>query len=283
MLTVADVTKKYGSFTAIENISIDLSNGMYGLLAPNGAGKTTLIKMISTLLEPTSGEILLDGMEIRNMGADYRTLLGYLPQHFGYYRGNTPVQYLDYLAALKGMDKRGLKERIQDVLTQVGLQDSMTTKMKKFSGGMIQRVGIAQAILNDPKILILDEPTAGLDPKERVRFRNIISALSKEKIVILSTHIVSDIESIANRVVMIKDKHLHKNDTVASICGELDGSIFETSVSNNDYDNFAKNYFVLSARQERDGMTVRFYSENTENGFTELTPNLEDVFLTTYR
>ena len=283
MLTVADVTKKYGSFTAIENISIDLSNGMYGLLAPNGAGKTTLIKMISTLLEPTSGEILLDGMEIRKMGADYRTLLGYLPQHFGYYRGNTPVQYLDYLAALKGMDKRGLKERIQDVLTQVGLQDSMTTKMKKFSGGMIQRVGIAQAILNDPKILILDEPTAGLDPKERVRFRNIISALSKDKIVILSTHIVSDIESIANRVVMIKDKHLHKNDTVASICGELDGSIFETSVSNNDYDTFAKNYFVLSARQERDGMTVRFYSENTENGFTELTPNLEDVFLTTYR
>ena len=134
MLTVANVTKKYGSFTAIENISIDLSNGMYGLLAPNGAGKTTLIKMISTLLEPTSGEILLDGMEIRKMGADYRTLLGYLPQHFGYYRGNTPVQYLDYLAALKGMDKRGLKERIQDVLTQVGLQDSMTTKMKKFSG-----------------------------------------------------------------------------------------------------------------------------------------------------
>ena len=239
--------------------------------------------MISTLLEPTSGEILLDGMEIRKMGADYRTLLGYLPQHFGYYRGNTPVQYLDYLAALKGMDKRGLKERIQDVLTQVGLQDSMTTKMKKFSGGMIQRVGIAQAIMNDPKILILDEPTAGLDPKERVRFRNIISALSKEKIVILSTHIVSDIESIANRVVMIKDKHLHKNDTVASICGELDGNIFETSVSNNDYDNFAKNYFVLSARQEHDGMTVRFYSENTENGFTELTPNLEDVFLTTYR
>ena len=131
MLTVADVTKKYGSFTAIENISIDLSNGMYGLLAPNGAGKTTLIKMISTLLEPTSGEILLDGMEIRKMGADYRTLLGYLPQHFGYYRGNTPVQYLDYLAALKGMDKRGLKERIQDVLTGriAGFHDNENEKV----------------------------------------------------------------------------------------------------------------------------------------------------------
>ncbi len=283
MLTVSDVTKSYGSFTAIENISIDFDNGLYGLLAPNGAGKTTLIKMITTLLFPTSGEILWNGAEITKLGDEYRELLGYLPQRFGYYKNNTPVQYLDYLAALKGIPAKGLKKRILDVIEQVGLADSANVKMKKFSGGMLQRVGIAQAILNDPKILILDEPTAGLDPKERVRFRNIISALSKDRIVILSTHIVSDIESIANQVVMIKDKHLYKNDTVTSICSEIEGKIFETTVADKDYEEFERNYFVLSARQEHNGMTVRLYTDKPEANFKECVPNLEDVFLVTYR
>lgn len=284
MLTVSDVTKNYGKFTAVENITLDLDNGLYGLLAPNGAGKTTLIKMITTLLIPTSGEILYNGVEIRKMGAEYRTLLGYLPQKFGYYKNNSPIQYLDYLAALKGMPTNGLKQRIGEVIEQVGLTDSANVKMRKFSGGMLQRVGIAQAILNDPKILILDEPTAGLDPKERVRFRNIISALSKDRIVILSTHIVSDIESIANRVIMIKDKHLYKNDTVTAICSELDGCVFETSVSDNEYADFESKYLVLSARQERDGMTVRYYdNDKTTIAARECVPNLEDVFLVTYR
>lgn len=284
MLTVSDVTKIYGKFTAVENITLDLENGLYGLLAPNGAGKTTLIKMITTLLNPTSGEILYNGVEIRRMGAEYRTLLGYLPQKFGYYKNNTPMQYLDYLAALKGMPADGLKQRICEVIEQVGLADSINVKMRKFSGGMLQRVGIAQAILNDPKILILDEPTAGLDPKERVRFRNIISTLSKDRIVILSTHIVSDIESIANHVVMIKDKHLYKNDTVTAICSEIDGCVYETSVSDSDYAEFESQYLVLSARQEHDGMTVRFYNDNKKDiEAKECTPNLEDVFLVTYR
>jgi ABC-type multidrug transport system ATPase subunit len=284
MLTVSDVTKNYGKKTAIENINLNLDNGLYGLLAPNGAGKTTLIKMITTLLRPTSGVILYNGMEIQKMGAQYRSLVGYLPQQFGYYKNNTPVQYLDYLAALKGMPTDGLKQRIYDVIEQVGLSESANIKMKKFSGGMIQRVGIAQAILDDPKILILDEPTAGLDPKERVRFRNIISALSKDRIVILSTHIVSDIESIANRVVMIKDKHLYKNDTVTAICSELDGCVFETSLTDAEYGEFEKQYLVLSARQEHDSMTVRFYSDKkTDRDAKECTPNLEDVFLVTYR
>lgn len=284
MLTVSDVTKNYGKFTAVENITLDLDNGLYGLLAPNGAGKTTLIKMITTLLIPTSGEILYNGVEIRKMGAEYRTLLGYLPQKFGYYKNNTPVQYLEYLAALKGMPTNGLKQRIREVIERVGLTDSANVKMRKFSGGMLQRVGIAQAILNDPKILILDEPTAGLDPKERVRFRNIISALSKDRIVILSTHIVSDIESIANRVIMIKDKHLYKNDTVTAICSGIDGCVFETSVSDNEYADFENKYLVLSARQERDGMTVRYYDKDkTTTTARECVPNLEDVFLVTYR
>jgi ABC-type multidrug transport system ATPase subunit len=284
MLTVSNVTKKYGKKVAIENINLNLDNGLYGLLAPNGAGKTTLIKMITTLLFPTSGDILWNGVEIQKMGAEYRSLLGYLPQKFGYYRNNTPLQYLDYLAALKGMPLEGLKQRIDEVIAQVGLSESADVKMKKFSGGMLQRVGIAQAILGNPKILILDEPTAGLDPKERVRFRNIISALSKDRIVILSTHIVSDIESIANRVVMIKDRSIYKNDTVTAICSELDGCVFEISLTDSEYCDFEKNHLVLSARQERNGMTVRFYSDGKMDiNARECVPNLEDVFLVTYR
>ena len=284
MLSVSDVTKTYGKFTAVENITLDFDNGLYGLLAPNGAGKTTLIKMITTLLNPSSGEILYSGVEIRKMGAEYRSLLGYLPQKFGYYKNNTPVQYLGYLAALKGLPTSGLKHRIGEVIEQVGLSNFANVKMRKFSGGMLQRVGIAQAILNDPKILILDEPTAGLDPKERVRFRNIISALSKDRIVILSTHIVSDIESIANRVLMIKDKHLSKNDTVTGVCSELDGSVFETTVPDDAYAEFERNHLVLSVRQGRDGTTVRYYDrDNTNVTARECVPNLEDVFLVTYR
>lgn len=282
MLTLSKVSKSYGKFLAVEDISMELENGLYGLLAPNGAGKTTLIKMIATLLFPTDGEILYEGEEIHKMGVRYRDLLGYLPQNFGYYKNNTPRQYLDYLGALKGMSKRETAERIEELLAMVGLQDVAGKKMKKFSGGMIQRVGIAQAMLNNPKILILDEPTAGLDPKERVRFRNIISALSKDRIVILSTHIVSDIESIANQVIMIKDKHLYKMNTVDQICGELDGKVFECQVSERDFESFEQNHFVLSARQERGYMQVRFYEEEITDSIP-CTPNLEDVFLVEYR
>ena len=171
--------------------------------------------------------------------------------------------------------------RIGELIELVGLSESANTKMRKFSGGMLQRVGIAQAMLNDPKILILDEPTAGLDPKERVRFRNIISELSKDRIVILSTHIVSDIESIANRVIMIKDKHLYKNDTVDAICGGLDGKVYETFISNGERMDIGGG-FLLSSRQERGGASVRFYSEEKADGMI-CTPNLEDVFLVAYR
>ena len=177
MLTLNNVSKNFGKFTAVENISLNMDNGLYALLAPNGAGKTTIIKMITTLLNPTEGEILYDGVNIKTMGAAYRELLGYLPQDFGYYKNNTPKQYLSYLAALKGVPKKETAEKIDYLLEMVGLSENADKKMRKFSGGMIQRVGIAQAMLNDPKILILDEPTAGLDPKERVRFRNIISVL----------------------------------------------------------------------------------------------------------
>lgn len=283
MLTLSHISKSYGKFLAVEDINLELEHGLYGMLAPNGAGKTTLIKMITTLLFPSEGEILYDGIPIQKMGEKYRDLIGYLPQQFGYYKNNTPVQYLDYLAALKNLPKQGMREKIDELLELVGLSDVADKKMKKFSGGMIQRVGIAQAMLNDPKILILDEPTAGLDPKERARFRNIISALSKDRIVILSTHIVSDIESIANQVIMIKDKHLYQMDTVANICGLLEGKVYERPVADDDFTDFEKEHLVLSARQEQEFLQVRYYSEKPEAEAKPCTPNLEDMFLVSYQ
>ena len=283
MLTLSHVSKSYGKFPAVEDISLEMEHGLYGMLAPNGAGKTTLIKMIATLLVPTQGEILWDGIPVAKLGEKYRDLLGYLPQQFGYYKNNTPVQYLDYLAALKNMPKQTAKEKIEQLLELVGLSDVADKKMKKFSGGMIQRVGIAQAMLNDPKILVLDEPTAGFDPKERVRFRNILSVLSKDRIVILSTHIVSDIESIANHVIMIKEKQLLKNDTVPNICKELEGKVFEKSINESKIQEFEQKRIILSMRQESEKMMVRYYSEEEDNNARPCTPNLEDVFLVTYR
>ncbi|CDA29161.1 ABC transporter ATP-binding protein [Eubacterium sp. CAG:156] len=286
MLTLNNVSKNFGKFTAVENISLNMDNGLYALLAPNGAGKTTIIKMITTLLNPTEGEILYDGVNIKTMGAAYRELLGYLPQDFGYYKNNTPKQYLSYLAALKGVPKKETEEKMDYLLELVGLAENADKKMKKFSGGMIQRVGIAQAMLNDPKILILDEPTAGLDPKERVRFRNIISVLSKDRIVILSTHIVSDIESIANQVILIRDKHIYKMDSVANICNELSGKVFEMQVSDKEYAQMEEKYIILSARQEKGYMTIRVFDEaddGTDNdNKISVSPNLEDVFLVNY-
>ena len=285
MLTLSNVSKKYGKYTAVENITCGMKDGLYGMLAPNGAGKTTLIKMITTLLVPTSGEILYNGENIWTMGAAYRDLLGYLPQQFGYYKNNTPVQYLRYLACLKKMPRQKADDRIEELLDMVGLADAAHKKMKKFSGGMLQRVGIAQAMLNDPKILILDEPTAGLDPKERVRFRNILSAFIKGRIVILSTHIVSDIESVANQVIMIRDKHLHCMDTVPEICSTLAGTVYEIEIPDRELEYFQEERLVLSAGQEGGKMLVRYYSGgmDPEYGSVACSPNLEDVFLVVYQ
>lgn len=285
MLTLVNISKKYGNQTAVENINLDMEHGLYGMLAPNGAGKTTIIKMITTLLFPTTGEILYNGVNITEMGAEYRDLIGYLPQQFGYYKNSTPTEYLEYLACLKKLPKEKIKERTKELLEMVGLSDVANKKMKKFSGGMIQRVGIAQAMLNDPKILILDEPTAGLDPKERVRFRNIISMLSKDRIVILSTHIVSDIESIANQVMLIKDHHLYKLDTVSNICNGLEGNIYEVEVPDAEYEAFENEHQILAARQENGKMVVRFYEkeDSAVKNATLCNANLEDVFLVIYQ
>lgn len=222
MLSINQVTKKYGNFTALEGINLELENGVYGLLAPNGAGKTTLLNMIATLSYPTHGEITWHGTDIVVLDDKYRDILGFLPQKFGYYKNYTPKQFLNYMATLKGIEKKKRNTLIDDLLAKVSLSDVKDKKMKKFSGGMIQRVGIAQALLNNPKILILDEPTAGLDPKERVRFRNMIRELSGDRIIILSTHIVSDIETIADKIIMIKNHKIFCFDSLENICHTLE-------------------------------------------------------------
>ncbi|MBU5675108.1 ABC transporter ATP-binding protein [Alkaliphilus sp. MSJ-5] len=284
MLMVNNVSKSYGKFSVLKNINLEFTNGVYGLLAPNGAGKTTLIKMLTTLLFPNEGEILYNGTDIFKMGDNYRDILGYLPQDFGYYKSYSPRKFLHYLSALKGMDRKNSDEKINELLKLVGLENVADKKMKKFSGGMIQRVGIAQAMLNDPKILILDEPTAGLDPKERVRFRNLLTDLSRERIVILSTHIVSDIESIANEIIMIKDRAVLYKDNLKNICKILDGMVYETEIEFDQVLNFRQQYFSLSEKQEDGKMKIRFISENKlEDGWIHVNPSIEDVFLYVYK
>jgi len=280
MLLLNNVTKKFGSFTALEDISLEFSNGVYGLLAPNGAGKTTLIKMLTTLIFPTKGEILWNGDEIVKLDADYRDIIGYLPQDFGYYKNHSPREFLLYIAALKGIDREVAKRKSDELIEIVGLANVKNKKMRKFSGGMVQRVGIAQAMLNDPGILILDEPTAGLDPKERVRFRNLISTLSKDRIVILSTHIVSDIETIANYVVMFKNHKLFVNDAPSAICNTIAGKVFET----NNIAAIETPHLILTERQDGGETLTRFASEIDCTELAKaVSPNLEDVFLYVYR
>lgn len=283
MLKVENISKKYNDFTVLTDLNLQFEKGIYGLLAPNGAGKTTLIKMLVTLITPTSGTIYLNGQPIKAMGDSYREQVGYLPQQFGFYKYYSPVQYLRYLAALKGMDHRLVEKRIDEVLQVVALSEVKNKKMRKFSGGMIQRVGIAQALLANPHILILDEPTAGLDPKERARFRQLLSELARDKIILISTHVVSDVESIANEIVMIKNKKLLYKADPATICQILNGKVFETTMPFEEFQSFRKQYLTLSEKQENGQMLVRFYTEQAPLSHWHYSlPQLEDVFLVAY-
>ena len=220
-LVIDRLTKQFQNKIAVDRVSLRLNNGVYGLLGTNGAGKTTLMRMLCGILQPTSGTIAFDGMDVSEEG--YRAILGYLPQDFGYYPEFTAMDFLLYMAALKVLPKHSAKRRANELLELVGLQEMGRKKIKTFSGGMKQRLGIAQALLNNPKMLILDEPTAGLDPKERVRFRNLIGQLGKDSIVLLSTHIVSDIEHIADEVLMMKNGTLIYHGAWDDQMGDLEG------------------------------------------------------------
>ena len=204
-LRISNVTKTYKGKRAVDSFDLELGEGLHGLLGANGSGKTTLMRMICGLLRPTEGVITIDGVDIAKAGEGYREYLGYLPQHFGYYPNFSAMDFMTYMAALKGLPKTIAMERSESLLDELGLYAVRKKKLKTYSGGMLQRVGIAQALLGNPKILVLDEPTAGLDPKERVRFRQLLTSLEKDKIIILSTHIVSDVEKIADDVIIMKE------------------------------------------------------------------------------
>ncbi|MCI5935882.1 MAG: ABC transporter ATP-binding protein [Lachnospiraceae bacterium] len=279
-LQMVNLTKRFGDFTAVDDMNIRITNGVYGLLGANGAGKTTLMRMICTLLTPTSGQILCDGKDIQKMEGEYRNLLGYLPQEFGFYPEFSVKDYLLYIASLKGIRPVVAKKRVKELLEQVGLSKAANKKMKKLSGGMKRRVGIAQAILNNPKILILDEPTAGLDPTERVRFRNMISELSKERIVILSTHIVSDVEYIANEIWLMKNGRLMQQGSLDVVLDSMPEKVWSFVTSQAEAEKFMKQYKVSNMKTDRDGVELRIISAQQPSASAKaVQPNLEDVFL----
>lgn len=281
-LEIVNLTKSYKYKNANENINLVLESGVYGLLGPNGAGKTTLMKQVATLKQPTSGKILYNGKDINTLDENYRAIVGYLPQDFDAYKNFSAKDFLLYIGALKGMDKRTAKEKADKLLKLVGLYDVRNKAISKFSGGMKRRVGIAQALLNDPKILILDEPTAGLDPQERARFRNLLSKIGKETIVILSTHIISDIESVAKETIMIKDGKVLLQGTHKEILDDMNGKVYSIKVKNESEVYAIQNkYKVVSIQRGVDDIEIRVISENSITGFDakSIEPRFEDVYM----
>lgn len=279
-IEINDLTKKYKEKYAVNNFSVTLGSGVYALLGPNGSGKTTLMRMLCDVLRPTAGSILVDGTDISVLGEQYRDRLGYLPQHFGFYPGFTGMEFMLYLSALKGLPKLKAQERCEELLKLVGLYDVRKKKIKTYSGGMKQRIGIAQALINDPDLLVLDEPTVGLDPKERTKFRNIISDLGESKTVLLSTHIVSDIEYIAGDILVMKNGELALNDNAEDICHRIDGMVWDCVVAPKEADAMSGKYIVSNIRHE-DGMArLRVVSDTMPCDSAVLAePCLEDLFL----
>ena len=279
-LTIQDLTKEFGTLRAVDRVNFTMTNGVYGLLGVNGAGKTTLMRMLITLIKPTSGEILWGGQDVFALDGQYRKLLGYLPQDFGYYPDFSIFDYLMYIASIKGIRPAVAKERVKLLLKQVGLVRARHKKMKTLSGGMKRRAGIAQAMLNDPKILILDEPTAGLDPSERIRFRNLISELSEDRIVLLSTHIVSDIEYIANEILLMKDGAITMSGTAEEIVASMPEQVWTFIVPKAQIDAYLKTYKVANVKTVPGGAELRVLSPVRPNsGAVKVEPTLEDAFL----
>lgn len=280
-LKTIELTKKYGSKTAVDHLNIALSNGVYGLLGANGAGKTTFMRLLCNIQTPTSGKIVLNGKNIVRLGEKYRDLLGYLPQHFGYYPDFSALDFLLYVSALKGLSDQNAKKKSKELLEEVGLSAESKHKIKTFSGGMKQRLGIAQAMLNDPHILILDEPTTGLDPKERVRFRNLISAFAKDRIVILSTHIVSDVEFIAEEIIMMKSGQIVHFGKPQEITSEINGQVWECAVPTARAEEYAATFNTSNLRNTDRGETIlRIIADRPPMAnAVRVQPSLEDLFL----
>ena len=279
-LVLENVSKLYGDTVALDRTSLALNCGIYGLLGPNGAGKTTLMRIMTNLLAPSTGRVLLDGQDISALGGDFRKRLGYLPQDFGVYPNFTAEQFLLYIGRLKGLSKFEAKRQTDELLHLVGLEKKQRKKLGSFSGGERQRVGIVQALLGDPDILILDEPTAGLDPEERIRFRGILSGLSQQRLVLLSTHIVSDLEAVANEIILLKNGVVLKRETPLELLRTLEGAVWTVTVPAGEEAVLTGEY-LCSNVMHRDGKSVlRLLSDRKPHpDAAPVTPNMEDMYL----
>lgn len=281
LLDIQHVDKQYKeNMWALREINMQLKPGIIGLLGPNGAGKSTLIKILATISEPTSGMVTWNGIDIRKNPDELRRTLGYLPQDFGVYPQLNPVEFLEYMAALKGMGGRQVKARILDILELLNLHDTSKRSIGTFSGGMRQRIGIAQALLNDPKLLIIDEPTVGLDPEERVRFRSILTDLSGERIIIFSTHIVSDIEATADQIVILsKGRLLRKSDPVL-LMRTVQGKVWSIMIPDQELQDARTRWTISGTIRRETGLQLRIVSDEPPlPEATEVTPTLEDAYL----
>lgn len=280
-LQIDHVTKKYKDKTAVNDVSLTLTSGVWGLLGANGAGKTTLMRMIAGIMKPTLGEILYDNIPIHVLKEDYRDVFGYLPQEFGFYPEFTVKDYLEYMGALKGLTKQYTRRKIDELLVKLTLTDVYKKKIIKLSGGMKRRVGIAQALLNDPQILVMDEPTSGLDPGERVRFRNLLSEYAHGRLVLISTHIVSDVEYIANCNAVMKDGRILKIGTTEDLIGEIRGKVYCCSVPAHEVGMWERKLQVVNLKNEESGrVQFRYLADEPQTSDSMVVePRLEDLYL----
>ena len=279
-LLLENLCKEFGGNTAVAGVTAVLEPGIYGLLGANGAGKTTLLRMICGVLKPTAGQVRLDGIPIDALGAAYRDKLGYLPQDFVGYPQYSARDFLLYMAVLKGMTRARARPKVEELLRTVRLQEAGGKKLRTFSGGMRRRLGIAQALLNDPDILILDEPTAGLDPKERVHFRNILEGYAQEKIVLLSTHIVSDLEAIAHKVFLMKDGCFQTQGTVSELLQQANGRVWELTVPSQEAETWQARMTVANLRYDGNSVTLRILADaKPAPAARPCIPTLEDLYL----
>lgn len=278
-LTINKVNKKYGKKVAVDNVSAKLQPGITALLGANGSGKTTLMRILVDVLKADSGTVLWNGKDIQDSMDDYLSCLGYLPQHMGDYPSFKVDQFLEYMGALKGLKLEYIKQRIDYLLKELHLEAQRKKKIKTLSGGMKQRLKIAQSLLNDPSVLILDEPTVGLDPKERNQFSMMLSTLSQEKIILLSTHIVSDIENIANKVLLMKDGEFIDYNHPEKLLSELKGRVFEKQVTIDELNKIVNRIIICNQRNNGNNIVIRFISEEIIEGACEVTPTLSDLYL----
>lgn len=280
-LYMKHITKQFKDFTAVNDISLRITPGIWGLLGANGAGKTTLMRIIAGIMKPDQGKILYDGIPISELKESYRDVFGYLPQEFGFYPEFTVRNYLEYVSVLKGLTKEDSRRKIDELLEQLTLSDVRNKKISKLSGGMKRRVGIAQALLNEPEVLILDEPTSGLDPGERVRFRNLLSEFANGRIVLISTHIVSDVEYIATQNAIMKNGELLARGTTEELVKLVDQKVWSARILIADLPKYEQNLQIVNIRNEDNGqLSIRYLARHPyTNDSIPVSPHLEDLYL----